>query len=568
MEFEQALRRLIATYEAGELVPFLGAGMSVPSCTDWPLFIRGLERRAEIAAGKVDTDPAALIRRANRAVRTLKLRDSHGFPAAVGKALTGSGDGPPPQTDALAKTWWPLVLTTNYDMHFHHAFGSAHRNSRLLVRGRRPQHCQDVLSSLTAPSDPILWALQGFLASSGEPQAEAPPELADELVIGHEEYRRVTYREQHFRKAFAEVYRRRSLLFLGSGLKDSYLLELFGEILEFYGANPLYHYAFAKQGEVDADFLLARFNTIVVEYADHGELPGLLDRFNAAVADRRPRTMRWAYALECGTKLGDSDVTDLSIVRGRLPLPEPRTGECVAISAGGGGSSMFLSGEMERYVIRAGAQGRVGDVRAHRVKGSNVWRYGRSPLFAIVARGSGDVRDVRAISRAVREFCTVASRHYSLARMQLLGAGRGRTFPARFSLIESVRGFVEWRRENPGSDFRLAVHVVAPDVLFDLTTRRVDILELLTCLDIRFWVEIVLATGDVERHLQHCPADTPVDSVARRFDIPPLWQLEIIPAPQLGEPPAILKDLPPGQTIETIGIVPGCTVRFAEQPNS
>ena len=163
MEFEQARRRLIATYEAGELVPFLGAGMSVPSCADWPGFIDGLEQRAEISTADSDTDPAALIRRANRAVRTLKLRDHEAFPAAVSAALIGSRDGMPPQTRALANTWWPLVLTTNYDAHFFQAFRAAHPKSGMSVRGRAPRDCQDVLSSLTAPSDPILWTLQGFL---------------------------------------------------------------------------------------------------------------------------------------------------------------------------------------------------------------------------------------------------------------------------------------------------------------------------------------------------------------------------------------------------------------------
>jgi hypothetical protein len=141
MEFEQACRRLVATYEAGELVPFLGAGMSVPSCADWPGFIDGLERRAEIDAANADTDPAALIRRANRAVRTIKLRDQPAFPAAVAAALIGPFEGVPPQTQALAKTWWPLVMTTNYDAHFLEAFCAAHPNSPMSVRGRAPRDC-------------------------------------------------------------------------------------------------------------------------------------------------------------------------------------------------------------------------------------------------------------------------------------------------------------------------------------------------------------------------------------------------------------------------------------------
>jgi hypothetical protein len=40
--------------------------------------------------------------------------------------------------------------------------------------------------------------------------------LESQFVVGHDEYLRVTYREQHFRRAFAEVFRQRSLATLSS----------------------------------------------------------------------------------------------------------------------------------------------------------------------------------------------------------------------------------------------------------------------------------------------------------------------------------------------------------------
>ena len=42
-------------------------------------------------------------------------------------------------------------------------------------------------------------------------------ELAGQVVAGHQQYQNAINAHAHFRRAFAEVFRRRSLLFLGSG---------------------------------------------------------------------------------------------------------------------------------------------------------------------------------------------------------------------------------------------------------------------------------------------------------------------------------------------------------------
>lgn len=288
-EFERVLPRLIAAYEAGRLVPFLGAGMSAGACHLWPQFVVNLERAADIQAtegGKEPgADPTRLIQRANRAVTRLKNRNRAEFPAALRAALEIPGvQQAPPQTAALAKTWWPLVLTTNYDDWFYweaapaeaephsgwrreprstvekrrELYGKPTRR-RFALLGRRPVDCYRLLHSLHAPHDPILWCLQGFVGGQ-HPRGRAvlgatQPDggrLESELVVGHQEYRRVTFTAPQFRRAFAEVFRDRSLWFLGSSLTEPYFLDLFGEILEMSGPNPYRHYCFVRQGEADA----------------------------------------------------------------------------------------------------------------------------------------------------------------------------------------------------------------------------------------------------------------------------------------------------------------------------
>ena len=127
----------------------------------------------------------------------------------------------PPQTLSLSRLSWPLVLSTNYDNCYAAAFHKSFPERHLAIVGRDAEDCQRVLTSLSTAGRSLLWALQGYLKDL--PYSDLPsivtPDLDAQLVVGHEEYRRVTYRALHFRRAFAEVFRQRSLLFLGAGIR-------------------------------------------------------------------------------------------------------------------------------------------------------------------------------------------------------------------------------------------------------------------------------------------------------------------------------------------------------------
>jgi hypothetical protein len=83
--------------------------------------------------------------------------------------------------------------------------------------------------------------------------------LAREIVVGHAEYRSVAMRSESVRRTFAEAFRARSLLFLGSGLSDPYLLDVFDQVVELYGPSPNTHLAIGKAGKFDRDFLRHHF---------------------------------------------------------------------------------------------------------------------------------------------------------------------------------------------------------------------------------------------------------------------------------------------------------------------
>ena len=91
------------------------------------------------------------------------------------------------------------------------------------------------------PAGEAVWALQGLLGPRDAGVKQILGEKFDkarfeqELVVGHAEYRTVANRAPHFRRCFAELFRTRSFLFLGSGLSEPYFVSLFDEIIELTG---------------------------------------------------------------------------------------------------------------------------------------------------------------------------------------------------------------------------------------------------------------------------------------------------------------------------------------------
>ena len=363
--FETLLPRLVSTYEQGRLVPFVGSGMSRRACTDWPTFIASLEVSAGLhglPALDGSTTREVLVRRANNAVRTLKRAVPGVFAKAVRAALLSNEPNTPlvsPQMRSLTGIWWPLVLSTNYDNCYAAGFhGNKNFAGRqLAVVGRGAVDCQRVLTSLSTAGRSLLWALQGYLSDLPcadlpplvSPSPEDRPQLEEQLVVGHEEYRRVTYRDLHFRRAFAEVFRQRSLLFLGAGLQESYLQELFGEVLEFYGPAARPHYAFVQKGEVDPAFMLARFQIVVIEYREHAEVQQWLDRLAEQVSQPHRTPVAWCWGRIDRSGRHWKSVPDLEVVRGPLPA-KPKRSECLAVSAGGSGDRFYFSAGIQELM--------------------------------------------------------------------------------------------------------------------------------------------------------------------------------------------------------------------------
>lgn len=581
-DFDTLLPRLVAQVEAGRLVPFIGSGMSRPVCTDWPAFVQTLEQRAGLGddpARAAQTSREDLVRRANRAVRTLKGGRPGRFADSVRAGLLAAHApaGLPAQTQALARLAWPLVLSTNYDNCYAAACAAPPHEREVGVVGRSPEDCQRVLSSLSTAGRPLLWALQGYLHDLPDPgqAAETTRALEQQLVVGHEEYRRVTYREPHFRRAFAEVFRQRSLLFLGAGLQESYLQELFGEVLEFYGPGARTHYAFIQKGEVDAAFMLARFQIVVVEYdqGEHGKVAAQLNR----LADEVHRPMQAPVAWSWGRIVAHGDghwrsVPELEVVRGPLPEAMPE-GECLAVSAGGSGSKFHFSPGIREVMKGWG----VHDWMPDRLDLPYLGRFGERPVFAVRARDEKDERSLAHIHDAALALFEKAAPQFRCIHLQLLATGgidktgvtaqewQVRRYPERFSFVQTVRAWGAWRRrpQAKANTCRLVLYLVQDSVIQAVAGGRIDVLELLSCTDMRFFAEVVGEGGELERRLFQTKPELPLAEVAADLQLArDEWELRVSPPPDASDPWLALDAERLARALQSLGVVPGSTLHF------
>lgn len=567
IRFEQMLPRLSAAYERGRLVPFIGSGMSMPVARSWRGLIEGLETAGGIepSSAPADLEPEGLVRRANKATRKLRLADEERFFEVVRELMGPAKSVPTAQTMALARTWWPLVLTTNYDDLFvaahrkHHTGDAAHGRDRpIQVLGRSPIDCQCVLSSLTSPSHAILWALQGYLcAPNGTRARRADVERPHEVVIGHEEYRRVANREPHFRRAFAEVYRNRSLFFLGSGLSESYLLDLFGEVLEFYGPSTRPNYAFMRRGEVDPEFMLARFHTEVCEYDDHADLPRMLEQLADTIEQRTSRHARWSYAVAAPRMPAEGAAReDFVVVRGALR--PPGDDECLVMSAGERNGELYFGPEAKAVLRKMGISSRVPQELVTRP----ITKISNSPhVYALLAVEGNRARDLRNVFELCEQlFEEIDRAGVRCAIVQQIYSGKRSLFPERLVLAQVARAFGYWRRVQPKSSFELEIHTWKPAVHHELASGRLDLIEMLNSEDIRFWAEIVEPGGRVERRLFHEHPSFEMRTLLERLELPSTgWTLEVMPAPSPDDVARLAEDTLDDSLID-LGVVPGSAI--------
>lgn len=590
MKFEDLLSRMVIAYRKGILVPFTGAGLSVPACSGWVKFVESLEKQAGTVQSNSNgstannTSPSMLIRRVDLAVRHLCNQSYEYFVKACRKALNGSTPNEiPPQTRALASIYWPLILTTNYD-DWYAAYAVA-KPTKIL--GRSIQDCHELLASLNVSSPPILWALQGFLGGQSKEIPFGIPggqeklaELEKQLVIGHHQYQRVINMQNHFRRAFAEVFRSRSFLFVGSGLEEDYFINLFGEILLHYGIGSIPHFAFmVEKSLLDTDFLLSRLNINVITYKAHTELPLMLQRFSEEV--KSPKIFQLSGA-RTETKFAlssqDSKESDWLIIKHQsIPYPIPNN-SCVALSLGyrikddkkevllGSQATSFLQNFPEENCKKC--EETAENIHVDLLK-NYVYPLLEKEVLGVIARVDGqDKRDLRIIAKATEELLTMSRvNEKKSVHMGMLAAGKQAKWHPIFSLTQMIRGVRRFKKSNKNNSISVYIYLDKDSVLFPFYAEKLHIEELISCEEIRFYGVLLRKNGEQERILLIKKEDASIGEIAEIFGIPDQgWQVETIPAPS---PSTTLQNIEDVKNIslENFGVIPGSTLLFVQKLN-
>lgn len=586
---------LALAYCRGKLAPFTGSGISTGLCPTWGQMVIDLEEAVGVRreAGGTSAD---LIRRASHAVRALRHRSPIALDRAIKDSMyresrrAGAAVPIPPQTSALAGIWWPLVLTTNYESFFIDAWNERWVRTdeplpnftRMVPVGRSRNDCQRVLSSTRGPDNPLLWTLQGYIGHDGD----APHRLSAEVTIGHEEYRRQTHESVHFRRAFAEIYRSRVLLFIGSGLQETYLLDLFGEALELLGTIEHFHYALVRKGSCDVDFLRRRLQIRCIEYEPNVDndksacVAGFLTSLKTFLDGPRPRTALWAVRLSSRAWIDHADARpDVAVVRGRLP-PPGSSGTATAISAGLGDSGasgisrLKISRVGKSVIDQAGVD--LEAVSYDQTGGPYIYRIKKQPIYMVVARDpeeSGrDARDSRYIAPATFDLMRVATRDgFERVDAMLLSAGRKRIFPQHVSLDAMVRGYCQWRavgEDKRPAHIPLAVYTVDPALISLLDSQRIDLAAMTNTTEVRFWIEIRMGPGSPSPALEVASSSVTLREILDGLAIPNEgWLVEVRPAPTRNHKPRPTAEVVRERdtSLVAFGILSGSTLVLTRQ---
>jgi hypothetical protein len=608
--FDDILPYLASAYRRGVLVPFIGSGMSRRTCTGWLEFLRrladeaGVEVPAHLRTAKPSDklDTSELYRLADKAVLGLSALEeekrAEAYRTALNEDRTPAGTcAIPEQTEALARCYWPLVLTTNYDDLYVVSRMRQSGASKLAggsrtgsasqddddeteapeVLGRGIEDCHKVIRSLEAPTRPILWALQGFLGGQAARPEELVKarllderrrhELAAQVVAGHQQYQKAVNAQPHFRRAFAEIFSRRSLLFLGSGLLEDYLVNLFGEIAHHYGPGPYPHFAlFSEESRatLDARFLQMRLGIAPVFYKNHGELKELLGRVTDAIWEprtppapaRSSRPVAWmpdelGFSLSDGLQRPGAEARRLRLRYAPLSVPAEGGRECVIVSVGRTSHNHPIHGSQARgFLAQAQRAGLIADTDGIHWQPSGpppslAYRFGDAPLFAVAARIESpeplptpgadepeDSRDLGIIPDAVCEALrAVDEAGFRQVRMGPVASGQYRLWHPLHPFVQTLAGIRRFFDRYPHTGIeRLDLHVFSPAVWFPTVAGKVPVAETLSSPMMKIWVDIRDPEGASEIFAVTTLGPTPVGEIKKLCGLSAeRWNTEILP---------------------------------------
>jgi hypothetical protein len=516
--------------------------------------------------------PDDLYRIADRAAFALRLLPEDQQRSTLAEALLceencAISESLPRQAAALATGYWPIIITTNYDDILLAALHAGQARDQpdftddqslfhpIVLLGRSQTDCETILRALDASHPRMIWHIQGNI---GKVLPERIPRLRaianlqtllDDVVVGHQQYQRAANQNPTFRRTFAELFRRRSILFIGSGLAESYFINLISEIILNFGPSPHPHFALFSQKElkdIDPEFLEVRLGITAVEYGeDHDRLPEALEEISAAtqysdlqrhaVATPRPLAMCYGVPRDSGPT-AQPKLVECSLRFAHLSKPGPR--ECAILSVGLAQAARGFQpklGSQAKSFLAAHYPTSLGDFGPGNVKpvGDRLLRVidGRQelPVFLLGAREIGETRadhkSLSVISSATVEALTLIERtgEFRTASMGLLAAGDRSFAHPMFAFIAQFSGIRRFTLEQPppadGGLELIEVRIVDPSVIAPILEGRLPIQELLSSDIIRVLVRVFDHSGHSEAYTVSVSCQATVEQVLAPYGL-------------------------------------------------
>jgi hypothetical protein len=257
---DPALDELRARYRDGDLVLFVGAGVSAAAgLPSWAKLVEQLLARAR-ARGADVSEVERLLAKDRYADALTAAADavSEGDLIAVVKAALDDRTLAPevPEIGRAIASLEPrlrAVLTTNLDHLLERAF-----------QGRWPALHRATGS--VGQDKGIILKLHGTLF---DPRT---------WVLTRPQYDRAMYNDPLLADAVASVFRSRTLLFVGYGLADDDFDQVLGRVRALSGGSPPRHYALVLAAQVTPYWrkLREEAGVRIITYASHGDVPGML----------------------------------------------------------------------------------------------------------------------------------------------------------------------------------------------------------------------------------------------------------------------------------------------------
>jgi hypothetical protein len=571
MNPSDVLPRLVSLYKQGFLVPFIGSGMSSPICNSWDNFLTSLAQQVGMPVGeKAKGDESApKYRLADRIVTRLAHIPPDASAQIYRNALKNEKQsGTDTSTNELAKLYWPLVITTNYDDVYCAAalaetkrrtknfFGEQPRLESLgapEIAGRSIADCHKILRSLDSSCPPLLWAVQGYVGGiiedpgSFEVNRQKLNELARQIVVGHQQYQRAINDQPHFRRAFAEVCRRRSLLFLGSGIAEDYLLNLFGEVVHHHGLSPHGHYALfpeSKSGEVDKQFLTTRLGIVPVFYNErdgHVELRSFLKE----LADQSSINLRSVDANNKMFSQCELGFLGRKGVKVTLKYSSLNWSVCcdpnvaILLSVGRDSPNIPRLGNQVESVIGSTS---IRDWLPIDEQPSYLFRNRQKPqAFALAARDrqstrpSRDIRSLHCIPEALCVALTEISKSYNKVHLAAVASGKSSFCHPVHPFVQMLRGIRKFLSDGSETDNliqEIVIDIVHPGVWADIVSDKLSILENLNSDMAPVTVEVHLGINHYETYTLILPYGSSIKYVIDYLGmVTSEWDWELYPPP-------------------------------------